>query len=186
MYCFAITNTHLCILLCIPTRPLLKSGSGKSRLVNSLTARVDMCDGYVLTHKFDEMPKERCLLEVISVFNNLCVLIRNKSSTQSLIVTSNKIVDEFGADFSVLAHLLPNVISLVPPLKHPTSINGDEAKGSNDQMNLQSVCFLLQRFMRVVSSKEHPIMLFLDDLQVSRSLLPLCDIVLTFLWRKLT
>jgi predicted ATPase len=32
-------------------------------------------------------------------------------------------------------------------------------------MNLQSVCFTLQRFMRVVSSASHPVMLFLDDLQ---------------------
>ena len=36
-------------------------------------------------------------------------------------------------------------------------------------MNLRSVCFILQRFMRVVSSKVHPVMLFLDDLQWSDS-----------------
>ena len=132
-----------------------------------------MCDGYVITHKFDETPKERCLLEIISIFNDLCVIIRKKSSPQSLLVTRTEIVNEFGADFSVLAHLLPNIRSLAPtPLEDQTSgNNGDGANESSNQMNLQSVCFLLQRFMRVVSSKEHPIMLFLDDLQVSRRLL---------------
>jgi hypothetical protein len=34
------------------------SGSGKSRLVNGLTARVDLVGGYVLSHKLDQMSKK--------------------------------------------------------------------------------------------------------------------------------
>ncbi|KAK1746263.1 hypothetical protein QTG54_002870 [Skeletonema marinoi] len=32
-------------------------------------------------------------------------------------------------------------------------------------MNARSVCFTLLRFVRVVSSPRHPVMLFLDDIQ---------------------
>mmetsp|Transcript_7945 Transcript_7945/g.17919 ORF Transcript_7945/g.17919 Transcript_7945/m.17919 type:complete len:1329 (+) Transcript_7945:91-4077(+) len=136
------------------------SGSGKSMLVNSLKARVDMAEGYVLIHKFDQMSKERPLLEVISVFNDLCPLIRERRSQQDLLVIVKNLMEVFGTDFSVLARLLPNIVSLSPQLK-PTV---DEKEGG-DQMNLRSICFTLQRFMRVVSSKSHPVMLFLDDLQ---------------------
>jgi predicted ATPase len=132
------------------------SGSGKSRLVNSLTARIDAVEGYVLTHKFDEK-SERPLLEVISVFNDLCLLIKEKVSPQAIV----QLMDAFGTDLSVLARLLPNIEVLTPQLKQ----NGDKEKESGDQMNLQGVCFALQRFMRVVSSASRPVMLFLDDLQ---------------------
>ena len=141
------------ILLC------LYIGSGKSRLVNSLTTRIEVCEGYVITHKFDEMSKEQSLTDLISLFNDLCSLIHQKSSCQSLLLTVNALIEEFGTDLSVLAYLLPNVKALAPQLQN------EEQEESMDQMNLQSVCFILQRFLRVVSSKNHPVMLFLDDLQ---------------------
>ena len=141
------------ILLC------LYVGSGKSRLVNSLTTRIDICEGYVITHKFDEMSKEHSLTDLISLFNDLCSLIHQKSSRQFLLLTANALIQEFGTDLSVLAYLLPNVKALAPQLQN------EEQEESMDQMNLQSVCFILQRFLRVVSSKNHPVMLFLDDLQ---------------------
>lgn len=138
------------------------SGCGKSRLVDSLSARIDMCEGYVITYKFDEVSNERSLLEIISVFNDLCFLICKKSSPQSLLLTINNLVTEFGNDLSVLAHLLPNVKAFSPQF-YATQSN--EVQGNNDQVNLQSICFTLQRFMRVVSSSKNPVMLFLDDLQ---------------------
>ncbi len=50
-------------------------GSGKNRLVNSLTTRVDMVGGYVLSHKFNQMSQEKSMLEVVAMFNDLCQLI---------------------------------------------------------------------------------------------------------------
>ncbi len=50
-------------------------GSGKSRLVNGLTARVDVSGGYVLSHKFNQMSQEKSMLEVVAMFNDLCQLI---------------------------------------------------------------------------------------------------------------
>ncbi|KAL7548021.1 hypothetical protein ACHAWF_011302 [Thalassiosira exigua] len=135
------------------------SGSGKSMLVDSLTARVDVAEGYVVTHKFDQMSKERPLFEVVSLFNELCLLIRDKSSQQNLRSMNDKLADAFGTDFSVLARLLPNVGALSP------QFNGRTEKGDCDQTNSRSICFVLQRFVRVVSSASHPVMIFLDDLQ---------------------
>jgi predicted ATPase len=70
------------------------------------------------------------------------------------------ILQAFGPDISVLARLLPNIYLMCPELKPPT-----HEEERNDQVTLRSMCFTIQRFLRVVSSKAHPVVLFLDDLQ---------------------
>ena len=125
-------------------------------------ALVEITGGYVLTHKFDQISKGRPLLELISAFNRLCSSIRTKNSPQELQVIVNRLTASFGADLSMLGRLLPNVYSLLPQLGQYKQV---QERGGN-QMNFQSVCFILRQFMKIVSSKSHPVMLFLDDLQV--------------------
>ncbi|KAL3806506.1 hypothetical protein ACHAXA_006682 [Cyclostephanos tholiformis] len=137
------------------------SGSGKSRLVNALTARVDAVGGYVLTHKFDQMSQEKSMLDVIAIFNNLCLLIKEKSPQLDLLVLVSDLFQVFGSDWSTLARLLPNIKVIVPHLER----SADDIEVIDNQMNVRSICFTLQRFLRVVSSATHPVMLFLDDLQ---------------------
>jgi hypothetical protein len=134
------------------------SGSGKTRLVNDLNARVDVAGGYVISHTFDQMSKDRPLLAVISVFNQLCLLIREKNYQRSQVMF-REILQAFDSDISVLARLLPNIYALCPELKLSHHEENDV------QLTLRSMCFTLQRFLRVVSSKANPVVLFLDDLQ---------------------
>ncbi|KAL3817371.1 hypothetical protein ACHAXA_005006 [Cyclostephanos tholiformis] len=137
------------------------SGSGKSRLVNGLTARVDSVGGYALTHKFDQMFQEKSMLDMVALFNDLCLLIKENSSQQDLLVLVNHLATVFSSDWSTLAQLLPNIKALVPHLER----FADGKEDLDNQMNVRSICFTLQRFNRVVSSATHPVMLFLDDLQ---------------------
>ena len=136
------------------------SGSGKSSLVESLKSDVAAVGGYVITHKFDQMSQSRPLWEVISVFNALCLLIRDNNSSQDLLNIVNKLTEVFGADLSVLSRLLPNIQVLFPDLEKPSA-----PEQNIDNLNFNSICFSLQMFMRVVSSQLHPVMIFLDDLQ---------------------
>ena len=126
-----------------------------------MKGRIDVAGCYVVTLKFDAVSKERSLLEVVSAFNDLCRLIKEKKSPRDLISTANLLVQAFGAEISVLARLLPNLCLILPQLKKTDTNNFSNA----DRMNIQSVDFVLQRFMRVVSSASNPVMLFLDDLQ---------------------
>jgi len=135
------------------------SGSGKTRLVNSLTARVDVAGGYVITHTFDQMSKDRPLLAVIAVFNQLCLLIQEKNYQRSHAIVK-ELLQAFDSDISPIGRLLPNFYAMCPELK--PSMQDDER---NDHVTLRSMCFTLRRFLRVVSSKAHPVVLFLDDLQ---------------------
>ncbi|KAL7543491.1 hypothetical protein ACHAXR_012775 [Thalassiosira sp. AJA248-18] len=140
------------------------SGSGKTRLVNSLTARVDCNGGYILKHKYDQVSKESPVLELISVFNELCLVIKEKRSKREIENISLKLRDAFGADFSVLERLLPSVGVLVHLQSHEPATRIDIGDQSMN-INLHAVCFMLQRFFQVVSTASHPVMLFLDDIQ---------------------
>ncbi|KAL3810773.1 hypothetical protein ACHAXA_011785 [Cyclostephanos tholiformis] len=137
------------------------SGSGKSRLVNGLTARIDAVGGYLLTHKFDQMSQERSILDVVAMFNYLCLLIKEKSSQRDLMALVDDLVQVFGSDWSTLARLLPNINTIVPQLEQLADSRGEVG----NQTNVRSICFTLQRFIRVVSSAANPVTLFLDDLQ---------------------
>ena len=133
--------------------------------MHSLTPRIDIAGGYVLEQKVDQMSKERPLLDVISAFDGLCLLIKNKSSAHELNEISSKLKHEFESDVAVLARLLPNIDAIFPGAGGNNSPQSRQHhQGSPSLMlNLQNVCFILQRFMRIVSSKLHPVMLFLDD-----------------------
>ncbi len=137
------------------------SGSGKTRLVNEVMTLVEIRGGYVLNLKFNHISEGRPLLELISAFNGLCSLIRTKKSPQELQTIVNQLSESVGADLSMLGRLLPNVYSLLPK----GQMKKAREQGGN-RMNFQSVCFILRQFMKVVSSRSHPVVLFLDDLQV--------------------
>jgi hypothetical protein len=129
------------------------SGSGKSMLVNSLRERVNVVGGYVIKHKFDAISQERPLSGVISALNQTCQMIKDRHSPRRLFEISKKLRDEFGVDFGLLVRLLPSVSVLFPDFVRPGLVEQD-----GDTMNVRSVCYSLLRFVRVVSSPVHPIM----------------------------
>jgi hypothetical protein len=122
------------------------SGSGKSRLMNGLTNRVDAVGGYVLNHKFDQiMSKERSMLEIVALFNDLCLLISEKNTKPDILAIVDDLIGFFGPDLSSLARLLPNIKVLASHL----NLHAADQE-SDSQTNVRSVCFTLQRFIGVV------------------------------------
>ena len=104
----------------IPTNPTCFCclGAGKTMLVKSLTNKIDISGGYVITEKFDQVScLKPSLWEVLSAFNKLCLLIRERNSPPELLEVSSMISKEFETDFSILARLLPNISTICPLLK---------------------------------------------------------------------
>jgi hypothetical protein len=127
------------------------SGSGKSKLVNRVRDRVNAVGGYVLMHKFDEISKERPLFGVISALNQLCLMVKRRNTPEDVLTVANKLKNVFGDDCWLLASVLPNVSVFASDF----SVGG---KHTSETMNLRSVCYTLLRFVRVISSPAHPIM----------------------------
>mmetsp|Transcript_2313 Transcript_2313/g.4913 ORF Transcript_2313/g.4913 Transcript_2313/m.4913 type:complete len:750 (-) Transcript_2313:2259-4508(-) len=137
------------------------SGSGKSRLVESVCPYVDVADGIVVSQKFDEIKRANPLLVVTSAFNEICILIKEKSSDEELHAISKQLISVFGTNFSILSQALPNIMLLCPDSAPKSTVKHDQ----DNEINSISLSFVLQLFMRVISSKEKPVMMFLDDLQ---------------------
>ena len=131
-------------------------------------AYVDVAGAYIVRQKFDKISQERPMSVVMAAFDDLCPLI---AATLPPIELNQIVVDlmaVFGNHLSTLARVLPNVALLSPELTSLASSTPLEqqqgGKGINREINYDRVYFILQLFMRVVSSKPHPVILFLDDL----------------------
>jgi hypothetical protein len=99
------------------------------------------------------MSQKKPFWGVIAAFNQICQIIKDGSTHQGLAVIAKQLLGEFGADFSLLMRLLPNVSLLSHEFASPAiEVEAVEA------MNAHSVCFTLLRFVRVVSSPRHPVM----------------------------
>jgi len=134
------------------------SGSGKSMLVDSLRTKVDVVGGYVIKHKFDDISQKKPLYGVISAFNHLCLMIKDRSSAEVLAKISKQLCVDFGVDINLVKRLLPNVSILLPDFVSLLSSPGSPIDNAGEQMDTKSVCFTLIRFLRVVSSPRHPVM----------------------------
>jgi predicted ATPase len=100
------------------------------------------------------------MLEIVALFNDLCLLISEKNTKPDVLAFVDDLIGYFGPDLSSLAQLLPNIKVLAPHL----ALHVGKQESAN-HTNLRSICFTFQRFIGVVSSAMHPVVLFLDDLQ---------------------
>ncbi len=133
------------------------SGCGKSMLVNTLRARVNVVGGYVIKHKFDDLSQERSLSGVISALDQLCLMLKGRNTPPQIALLAKKLRDEFGADIALLARIVKNVKVLSPEFVGPAA-EEEAGAGGGDTMDARSVGFTLSRFMRLVSSQKHPVM----------------------------
>ena len=106
------------------------------------------------SHKFEETFQERPLYEVVSVFNDLCWLIKEKHTPQNLRSISDQLTDAFEADFLLLAKLLPGIHAL-----SPHKLTGRQTS-NGVHTNYQSICFILQCFLGIASSTSHLVIFF--------------------------
>ncbi len=151
------SHYSLCVTLVISGY----SGCGKTTLVNSIFESVEATGGYVISKKFDAIPSTSPLSVVISAFNDLCLQLARRSSPQELHIIYQSLLTEFGVNFHMLASALPNVASMLSSGgSAPVTV-----KDANNLANYSSLCFTIQSFMRVVSSTDRPVVMFLDDLQ---------------------
>ena len=152
------------------------AGSGKTRLVESLREQISTVGGYYVTKKFDRF--ELSNPEVLSVFNDLCPQI--KEQVQDLAETAASLTSAFGADLFLLFRLIPNARLLFSDQPFLEDADGNQG---NQMMNIQSVTFIVSTFARVVSSRAHPILVFLDDIQwassVSQASLSILETILS-------
>jgi PAS domain S-box-containing protein len=146
-------------------------GIGKSVLVQELYKPITQKRGYFIRGKFDQFQRDIPYSAVIQAFNQLVQQLLTESEAQ-LKQWREKLLSAFGLNGQVIIDVIPEVELIVGKQPEVPSLGSTE---SQNRFNL-----VFQNFIRVFCSKEHPLVIFLDDLQWADSAtLKLIELMIT-------
>jgi predicted ATPase/signal transduction histidine kinase/tRNA A-37 threonylcarbamoyl transferase component Bud32 len=132
------------------------SGIGKSALVQEIYKPITGKGGYFISGKFDQFQRTIPYSAVVSAFSELVRLLLTETEEQ-LAVWREKLQAGFGPNGQIIIDVIPEVELIVgaqPPVQE---------LGPAESQNRFNLVF--QNFIRVFCSVEHPLVIFLDDLQ---------------------
>ncbi|MBP3952508.1 ATP-binding sensor histidine kinase [Bacillus suaedae] len=132
------------------------SGIGKTALVNEIQPPLIGMKGYFISGKFDLLQRQKPYSPIIQAFKSLIRQIMTEGD-ECLQRYRDDIERELTGNVSVIT-------SVIPELKW---IVGDSPKEEEISANDAHLRFylLFQKFVNVFATKDHPLVLFLDDLQ---------------------
>ncbi|MDP8965654.1 MAG: serine/threonine-protein kinase PknK, partial [Cyanobacteriota bacterium] len=147
------------------------SGIGKSALVQEIYKPITQRRGYLISGKFDQFQRNIPYLAVVSAFTGLVRQVLTESEAQ-LNQWREKLLAALGSNAQVIIDVIPEVELIVGKQAAVPELGATEAQ---NRFNL-----VFQNFIRVFCSYEHPLVIFLDDLQwVCPATLKLIELMLT-------
>ncbi|MFT3956461.1 MAG: AAA family ATPase [Piscinibacter sp.] len=132
------------------------SGIGKTALIQELVRPIVRRKGYFLSGKFDQVARGVPFGALIQAFRALVRQLLTESE-QRLVHWREALSAALGVNGGVLAEVIPEIEYIVGAQPAPVVLGSVEA-----QNRFQRV---LQNFVAAVARPEHPLVLFLDDLQ---------------------
>ncbi|MGB5967877.1 MAG: AAA family ATPase [Spirulinaceae cyanobacterium] len=132
------------------------SGIGKSALINEIHKPVVAKRGLFISGKFEQFKRNIPYASVIQAFQELMkqLLTENEAQIQ---IWREKLLEALGSNAQVIIDVIPEV-ELIMGKQPPVPQLG--LTESQNRFNI-----VLQSFIRVFTSSEHPLVIFLDDLQ---------------------
>jgi predicted ATPase/class 3 adenylate cyclase/tRNA A-37 threonylcarbamoyl transferase component Bud32 len=132
------------------------SGSGKSALIESLLKPVSQKKGYFIKGKFDQISSDTPYSTFVQAFNELIKMILTGEDAYRL-RWRKKIMDTMGGSVKILSQFIPGIEELTGKLPDIAVLKGVEAQ---NRFNYE-----FARFIKTIADKEHPLVIFVDDLQ---------------------
>jgi predicted ATPase/signal transduction histidine kinase/tRNA A-37 threonylcarbamoyl transferase component Bud32 len=147
------------------------SGIGKSAMVKILDKPITHRRGYFIWGKFDQYKRTIPYSAVVSAFSELVRQLLTESEAQ-LAVWREKLRTAFGQNGQIIIDVLPEV-ELIVGAQSPVA-----ELGPTESLNRFNLVF--QNFIRVFCQPQHPLVIFLDDLQWADSAtLKLIELMMT-------
>ena len=147
------------------------SGIGKSVLVQEIYKPITEKRGYFISGKFDQFQRNIPYSAVVDAFQGLVRQLLSESEAQ-LNLWREKLITTFGSNGQVIIDVIPEVELIVGKQLPVPELGPTE---SQNRFNL-----VFQNFIRAFCSKEHPLVIFLDDLQWADSAtLKLIELIMT-------
>ncbi|MBD2241602.1 AAA family ATPase, partial [Aulosira sp. FACHB-113] len=132
------------------------SGIGKTVVVNEVHKPIVRQRGYFIKGKFDQFNRNIPFSAFVQAFRDLMGQLLTESDTQ-LEKWKHKILEAVGENGQVILDVIPELEKIIGQQTPAIELSGTAAQ---NRFNL-----LFQKFTQVFSSKEHPLVIFLDDLQ---------------------
>ena len=132
------------------------AGLGKSWLVYKIYKSIVRANGYFIDSRFEQFNRDIPYSFLLEAFQDLLRQILTETAAK-VQVWRQKILNAIGGNCQVIIEVIPEVELIVGPQPPVPDLGANEAK---NRFNL-----VFQKFIRVFTQKEHPLVIFLDDLQ---------------------
>ena len=132
------------------------SGIGKSALVNEIHKPIVRQRGYFISGKFDQFKRDIPYASLIQAFQELVRQLLTESEAQ-LQRWKQKLLEALGSNGQVIIDVIPEVELIIGAQPSVPQLGSTE---SQNRFNL-----VFQNFIGVFTNKQHPLVIFLDDLQ---------------------
>lgn len=132
------------------------SGLGKSSLVNEIHKPIVKQKGFFISGKFDQYKRNTPYACLIQAFSDLVRQILT-GTDEEIKKWIEKLLDALGSKANVIIEVIPELELLIG--KQP-AVDKLEPVEAQNRFNL-----IFRRFVAAFARKEHPLVLFLDDLQ---------------------
>ncbi len=131
------------------------SGVGKTALVRSLYEPLARQWGFSLCGKSDQLKRDIPFATIAQAFQELVQYILTESEEQ-IAHWTEKLQEELGSGLGLVARLIPQLELLIGKQHSVIELGSDESKRFKT---------VFRQFIKVFARPEHPLVLFLDDLQ---------------------
>ncbi|MEH2235379.1 ATP-binding sensor histidine kinase [Nostoc sp.] len=132
------------------------SGIGKTAVVNEVHKPIVRWNGYFIKGKYDQFNRNIPLSAFVQAFRDLMAQLLGESDTQ-LEQWQSKILAAVGENGQVLIEMIPELEQMIGKQPAIAELSGSAVQ---NRFNL-----LFQNFIQVFTTTEHPLVMFLDDLQ---------------------
>ncbi|MEA5602192.1 AAA family ATPase [Nostoc sp. UHCC 0252] len=132
------------------------SGIGKTALVNEVHKPIVRQRGYFIKGKYDQFNRNIPFSAFVQAFRDLMGQLVSESDAQ-LSSWKNKILQVLRDEGQVILEVIPELEQIIGQQPPATELSPSAAQ---NRFNL-----LFQKFIQVFTTKEHPLVIFLDDLQ---------------------
>ena len=132
------------------------SGTGKSVLVNETHRSLTATRGYFVEGKFDQFQRNIPFFAWIQAFKNFVDLLLTENE-EILNYWSSLILEAVGDNGGILTEVIPDLELVIGVQPEVTQLGGQEAQ---NRFN-----YVMQNFVKAITTKEHPLIIFIDDLQ---------------------
>lgn len=131
------------------------SGVGKTALIRELYPSVTYASGYFLAGKYDQYNLNMPYSGILQALQDFVSLLLTEDE-KNLVLWKEKILLTLGESAGVMTQFLPE-LELILGKQTSVEVTGIEAQNRFGRV--------MQNFLTVIASEEHPVVMFLDDLQ---------------------